>query len=135
MKKFLLLIVLLTLVAGCATMNPNYQAYLAAAGKPLVQVDVDENGKIKSFIVGNPYLQQEKDHPAWRVAGQAIGALGMVGGIWVAGQSLGNIVSEVGKNSGHNMTMQNSGSWNIGTGSGQTGNITTSTETISGMMP
>ena len=132
MKKLLVLIVLLVMV-GCTTMNPNYAAYLKEASQPLVRVDVDENGKIKSFVVGNPYVQQEKDHPAWRVAGQAIGALGMVGGIWVAGQSLGNIVSEVGKNSGHNMTMQNSGSGNIGTGSGQTGNISTFTETITGI--
>lgn len=129
MKRLIILIAMASLM-GCATSNPNYQAYLQAAGKPLVQVDVTEDGKIKSFVVGNPFVQQEKDHPGWRVAEKAVGALGIVGGIWVAGQSLGNIVSEVGKNSGHNTTITNMGEGNVGNGSGFTGNVPTTTTII-----
>lgn len=84
MKK---LLVLLLLLSGCAsTMNPSYQAYIQAASRPLVQVDVDEQGRVKSFIVGNPFVQQEKDHAGWRVAERAVGVVGVVGGIWAAGE-------------------------------------------------
>ena len=87
MKRYLLLAVSTALLIGCATtQNPNYMAYIAAAQRPLVQVDVDEQGRVKSFTVGNPFVQQEKDHPGWRVADRAVGVVGVVGGIWAAGE-------------------------------------------------
>jgi hypothetical protein len=127
-------------LTACATTGRdlNYQAYIAAASKPLVEVKVDpDSGKVLGFVVGNPFLQQQAEHPAWRVAEKVVGVAGIVGGVWVAGQAVGNIASEIGKNAGHNVTLTN-GAGNLSTGGGKAGNyssVSTSTPAESGGAP
>lgn len=122
----------LTGFTGCAarqaqTLDANYAAYVAALQayankehKPMLDLELDEEGKVKGLKVWKEppplNIQQVKDsapHPGWKVLNSLVRVGGVVGGIWAAGDAMEGIISAI-PAGGNNYTF---GSNNGGDGS------------------
>ena len=151
-KKVLSMIVCVAFVGmlfgGCAgnrMLDPNYLAYvqtvqnqqnLQAQQPPLVDLKVDDEGKIEGLKVFVPpekitpqQYRRPAAHPAWKLAGKALGVVGTLGGIYLAGQALEGILE-----AGTGNTTNNS--WGDGSGNHVGGDMSTvdvtNTNTVSG---
>lgn len=135
MRKGLRRLVILMLIAafsslpfyGCGSrrVDANYAAYMetykafaSREQKPLVDVQVDNNGKIKGFKMYErqqiPRIQQKQAGPGWRLVGGALRIAGIFGSIWAVGHSLDNIVESVSRSAGGNISIGDGNNWSAG---------------------
>ena len=129
MKKIILLFLILPL-AGCSLLrppaaDPNYAAYartmqvqFQAAREPLVNIQLSDEGKITGIVVNQPaqliQVQQKKDHPGYRLAGSVVKMAGIVGSIFMVGESLEGVI-EASQGNETYINSQNSMDENTGT--------------------
>jgi len=127
-SKILLSIVgvFLLVSIGCSTgIDANYAAYTEAMKaqfaheeKPLMKLDLYESGKVKGIEMNQQHqivqLQQKRPSPIWGIVGQGLHYAGIFGTIWAAGHSLDNIIEDVAKYGGHNITIGNGNNWSGG---------------------
>jgi len=125
----LLLIVTFSSISfyGCGSrrVDANYSAYMETykafanrEQKPLVDVQVDANGKIKGFKMYErqqmPRIAQKQAHPGWRLVGGALKIAGIFGSIWAVGHSMENIVEAVGNNANGGINIGDNNTWSAG---------------------
>lgn len=103
-----------TAFAGCATKqptnaDPNYALYQQAMlaqfnqkQEPLLDLQLDEDGKVKGLKVSMPrqpvQLQQKRPdpiHPGWSVLNSVVKVGGVVAGIWAGGEAMEGIIKAV----------------------------------------
>jgi len=104
--------------ANYAAYMETYKAFAAKEQKPLVDVQVDKDGKIKGFKMYErqqiPRIQQKQMSPAWRLVGGALKIAGVFGSIWAVGHSLDNIVESVSRSAGGNINIGDGNTWTAG---------------------
>ena len=115
MCVFVAVTFLTMMTMGCAgnrTLDPNYLAYsqnvqaqvqAQAKQPPLIDLSVSADGKIEGLKVYVPpeninveQYRRPAPHPGWALATKAVGVLGVLGGIYLAGQALEGIVEASG---------------------------------------
>jgi hypothetical protein len=131
-KVFIVLSLSLLLFTGCAStgaqsVDANYAAYVAAVQaysnvehKPMVDLELTEDGKVKGIKVWKERpplnIAQKKDpapHPGWKVLNSVVRVGGIIGGIWAAGEAMEGLVEAIPAGGNHT----NIGSYNGADGS------------------
>ena len=104
--------------ANYAAYTETIKAYASREIKPIVDVQLDESGRIKGFKMypqpKMPNIQQARPHPGWGLAAGALRMAGIFGGIWAVGNSLENIVDSVATHSGGNISIGDNNAWTAG---------------------
>lgn len=115
-KNLALFLALAIALPGCAT--GSYENYLKANAaairevyanqKPMVRITAIKGMQITGLDsievfapMSMPNIQQERPNEWAAVAGSALGVLGTVGGVWVAGANANNLAATVGASSNY----------------------------------
>lgn len=133
MKKAFVLILLLS---GCAAQSQSdYQSYVVAQAtrglQKSVDVQVDDAGKVKAFVVYAPAqpIDPPKPHPAWAF----VERLGMraldITGIGLIAKSVGDVVESVAEHGGTKITVGGDSGNSSGRDLTHTAPVTTTTTT------
>lgn len=146
MKKIILSLLMLTMTGtGCSlvrppTLDPNYAAYerimtarFVAERKPLVEFDIDKEGRMSNFAMYPPApdikVEQKKPSAWFRLAEVAMRWCGYVGIVWQTGDAIEGVI-EASKGNVTHINSANNNSRNEGTIDQQGDYATSRTETF-----
>jgi len=104
--------------ADYAAYTEAYKAFATKEQKPLVDVTIGTDGKIRGFKLYErqpmPRIAQRQPSPMWGLASKALGVAGVATSIWLGGKALENIVDSVASHSGGNIAIGDNNSWQAG---------------------